>query len=204
MKNSVLIALTAYCILFLEAKTKQQRQGTIVFENIPEIAPDIETELAPYSHVRGAGFRDWLPHDKGILISTRFADVTQIHKVETPKGARQQITFFDEPVGGGSVCPDPEHPYFLFTTDSAGNELTQIYRCNYETGQYELLSDGRSRYRYICWSNRGDKFAFSSTMRNGTDFDIYIGTLAGAQSFRCILEAQGFWSTLDSHRMIHG
>lgn len=197
MKKTVLITLSIFCFLFLEAKTKQQRHGKLVFENIPEISQDIETKLTPYTHIRGAGFRDWLPYDQGILISTRFADVAQIHKVETPKGARQQLTFFDEPVSGGYVCPDHDHPYFLFTKDSAGNELAQIYKCNYETGQYQLLTDGRSRHRYIRWSNRGDKFAFSSTMRNGKDFDIYVGTLAGMQSFRCVLKTKGFWSALD-------
>jgi len=197
MKKFTLIALSFFCFLLVEAKTRQQRQGNLIFENIPEMSRALEKKLIPYSHVRGAGFRDWLPANQGILISTRFADVSQIHKVETPKGARQQLTFFDEPVGGGYVCPDPDYPYFLFTKDSAGNELTQIYKCNYKTGLYQCLTDGRSRHRFVRWSNRGDKFAFTSTMRNERDFDIYLGTLAGVQSFQCILETEGFWSTLD-------
>ncbi len=194
------IILIAFCILIsrgMSAEVRQNKVGNLVLENIQEITSELDKKLAPYTHVRAAGFRGWLPRDKGILISTRFADVTQIHKVESPKGARQQLTFFDEPVSGGYVCPDPKQPYFLFTKDSAGNELDQIYKCNYETGAYQLLSDGRARHRYVKWSNKGDTYTFASTMRNGRDFDIYIGTLDGLKSFRRVLETEGYWSPAD-------
>ena len=36
-----------------------------------------------------------------MLIGTRFANVSQLHRVETPMGARTQISFEAEPVYGG-------------------------------------------------------------------------------------------------------
>ena len=45
----------------------------------------------------GAGLGGWLP-DGSLLISTRFGETSQVHRVKTPLGARSQLTFFPEPV----------------------------------------------------------------------------------------------------------
>ncbi len=173
------------------------RRGNLVIENIPEIPEIFMTRLMLYRNVRSALFRGWLPDDQGILIRTRFGNTNQIHSVESPKGARQQLTFFEDPVDYAYVCPDRERPLFLFTKDSAGNEIAQIYNYNLRTNEYRLLSDGVSRHRSLVWSHRGDIFAFASTMRNKRDFDIYIGTLAGIKSFRRIVEEGGYWLAVD-------
>ncbi len=197
MKKIIFIIFFFIIVTLILAKVERYRRNNLVIENIPEIPDSLVTMLAPYENVRGAALRDWLPDNMGILISTRFANARQIHKVETPKGARQQLTFFDEPIGAGSVCPNHEVPFFLFTKDSAGNEVDQIYEYNYRTSKYHLLTDGKSRHRSPRWSQSGDKFAFASTMRNGRDFDIYLGTLAGVKSFQPILEKGGYWSPID-------
>jgi dipeptidyl aminopeptidase/acylaminoacyl peptidase len=179
------------------AKVNRYKKGNLVIENIPEIPQGLIIKLQPYLNTHYASFLDWLPYEKGILIRTRLGDVSQIHKVEHPKAFRQQLTFFKEPVSGGIVCPDFKKPYFLFTKDSAGDELRQIYKFNYETGAYQRLTDGKSRHSAIIWSNKGDKFAFSSTRRNGKDYDIYLGTLKGKLKYRCILKKKGWWGAVD-------
>jgi len=173
------------------------RKGNLIIENIPDIPNTLIEELSPYQNVRSASFRDWLPGEQGMLISTRFEDARQIHRVEMPKGTRQQLTYFTEPIGYGIVCPDSQKPVFLFTKDSAGNEVHQIYKYNYRTNSYHLLTDGESKYSSLVWSHRGDKFAFASTMRNGQDYDIYIGTVEGRTSFQALIEKGGYWSAVD-------
>lgn len=176
------------------AGANQYRRDNLVIENIPVIPTSLIKKLNDYQAVRYAYFLDWLPEDKGILISTRFGDVSQIHLVETPKGMRRQLTFFDEPVGGASVCPDYSKPYFLFSKDSAGNELYQLYKYNYVIGDYSILTDGVSKYGSYIWANKGDKFAFTTTKRNRRDFDIYVGNLNGEKSFKMVMQMEGMWS----------
>lgn len=173
------------------------KRGNLVIENIPEIPASLIRKINSYQDVRSAFFIDWLPKDKGILISTRFADVSQIHQVERPGGMRRQLTFFDEPVWGGAVCPDYSVPYFLFSKDSAGNEINQIFKYNYLTGDYDILTDNRSKYGYYLWSRKGNKFAFTSTKRNGKDFDIYLGDLGAESGQKLILKVEGNWGPMD-------
>src|SRR4030042_886318 len=114
-----------------------------------------------------------------------------------PLGMRHQLTCFSEPVSGGYVCPDQRQPYFLFSKDTLGNEIDQIYKYNYLTGKHAMLTDGRSKFSDVVWSNRGDRFAFSSTTRNETDWDVYSGTLAGKSSFMRLTEKEGSWDPVD-------
>lgn len=175
------------------AKVEQIRKGNLLLENIPDIPVELTEQLAPYLNTRYASFRGWLPEDKGMLIRTRLSDVSQIHLVEMPKGFRRQLTFSKEPLNAVYVCPDFNAPYFLFTSDSAGNERYQIYRFNYQTSEKQLLTDGKSKYGSVVWSNKGDKFAFRSTLRNEKDFDIYLGYINKDEAFNRIYESTGYW-----------
>ncbi|MGB3341032.1 MAG: alpha/beta fold hydrolase [bacterium] len=187
------------CLLAQEcfAETDILRKGSLLVDNIPEIPADLVDRLVPYLNTRYASFRGWLPNNKGMLIRTRFSDVSQIHLIETPKGFRQQLTFSKEPLNAVYICPDVNTPYFLFTSDSAGDERYQIYSFDYQTNKKRLLTDGKSKHGSIVWSNKGDKFAFCSTMRNGKDFDIYLGDLQKGKAFKKIFESTGYWMPIE-------
>ncbi len=57
-----------------------------------------------------------------MLISTRFGNTAQLHLVKMPGGARRQLTFFPEPVGGGSFRPKTGE-FIVFEQDNGGGEL---------------------------------------------------------------------------------
>ena len=80
----------------------EANNGNLIMEDIPAIPDAIVNDLNQFQNVRSASFRDWTENGRGVYISTRFADVNQIHRVDMPGGARQQITFYKEPVGGVS------------------------------------------------------------------------------------------------------
>jgi len=149
----------------------------MILEDVPEIPEDISTRIQQYQNTRSASFADWLPNDDGILIATRFGNTSQLHTVNSPGGARNQITFFDEPVTNGSFSPSSAYNGFLFTKDIGGNEFDQIYWYDMNTRNAEMLSDGASRNFGMSWSNKGDQFAFTSSRRNKMDFDIYISDM---------------------------
>jgi hypothetical protein len=170
----------------------RSRWNNLVLENIPEIPKSVAARLQPYQNVRYARFLDWLPKDLGMLIRTRFSETNQIYLIETPKGMRRELTFYTEPIDECTVCPDARKALFLFTKDSAGNEVGQIYKFDYAGGKSQLLSDNKSKHNSVVWSRKGDKFAFRSNKRKKRDYDIYIGNIRGNESFQLVLQEGGY------------
>src|SRR5262245_2507341 len=78
----------------------------LTVEGVPAIPASIVGEVNRYTEFRTAGFRSWHPTKREMLIGTRFADVPQIHRLTKPMGARTQLTFFSDRVGGGEYRPN--------------------------------------------------------------------------------------------------
>ncbi len=170
----------------------------LVIQGLPAIPASLADEVRRYTESRSASFADWHPTERAMLISTRFANTAQIHRVRQPGGARTQLTFFNEPINGATYEPRTGR-YFLFTKDVGGNEFGQIYRYDVADGRVTLLTDGgRSQNGGIEWSTRGDKIAYGSTRRNGADRDIYVMDPLDPKTDRLVLEVTGGgWSVLD-------
>ena len=182
----------------LTDKAQRREQGALVIENIPDIPDTVVQRLQQYQNVRSASAVDWHPDGEQLLISTRFGETTQLHLVDHPLGMRQQITFFSEPVSDGAYSADPNHPGFLFTKDEGGNEFSQLYWYDNQENRYRMLSDGESVNSNGTWSNGGSQFAFTSTRRNGRDFDIYLSSIdEPAQAERLVEQGSGAWSAMD-------
>ncbi len=170
----------------------------LVAEGIPAIPASLATDVRRYTESRSASLVDWHPTQRAMLISTRFGNTPQLHQVATPLGARQQLTFFDEPLSVAKYEPVAGR-YFVFRRDVGGNEFAQIYRYDLADGRVSLLTDGRSRNADIAFSRHGDRIAYTSTRRNGTDGDVYVMNPLDSASSRKVLEVTGGngWSVED-------
>jgi dipeptidyl aminopeptidase/acylaminoacyl peptidase len=169
----------------------------LVTDGVPPIPASIAELTRRYTEFRSASLLDWHPVKREMLISTRFANTPQIHRVVSPGGARTQLTFAQEPVSQAVYEPRTGR-YFLFLKDVGGNEFSQIYRFDVSSGEITLLTDGRSQNGGIEWSTAGDRIAYGSTRRNGTDRDIYMMNPSDPKSDRLLLEVQGGgWSVTD-------
>jgi dipeptidyl aminopeptidase/acylaminoacyl peptidase len=184
-------------IAYLFAQVERQELGNLIIENIPEIPQQLKDRIFQYQSTRPASFQDWLHNDEGILISTRFGETSQFHKVKMPGGSREQVTFFPEPVGGATVCPDKSKNIFLFTKDVGGGEFYQVFSFDMVNGNFKMLTDGKSSNGGVSWNNKGDKFSFFSTKRNGTDWDIYIAKLDNPENAEMVLSEGGAWFVSD-------
>ena len=178
---------------FAAETPKRVERGNLVMEGIPEIPAELTERLNRYQQVRAAGFSGWLP-DGSALISTRFGETAQIHRVEKPLGARTQLTFYPEPIGG--ALPRPNQNGFVFSKDSGGNEFFQFYYFDIATGEAALLTDGKSRNTSAVFARDGKQLAFSTTRRNGKDVDIHLVGFDGKPSI-AVLEKEGAWTPLD-------
>lgn len=168
-----------------------QPTDNLIVEGLSPIPMSLVKELNMYTNVRSAGFSEWHPKKREMIMSTRFGNTNQLHYLKMPMGARTQITFFDEPVGGATFEPN-EGKYFIFSRDAGGNEFGQLYRYDMADGKITLLSDGgRSQNGGMSWSTKGDKLLYGSTRRNGTDRDVYLMDPLQPQKDKLVLELSG-------------
>ncbi len=181
------IALSATCLHAETVVKRELNDGQLILEDIPEIPQEIVEDLRRYQNVRSAAFLAWTPDSKSVYVSTRFGDVSQIHRVDQPGGARTQLTFFDEPIG--SVSRRPGAPSMAFTMDAGGSEFAQIYLLDPQTGESRLLTDGESRNGSLEWSRDGKYLAFRSTRRNGRSNDLWELDPDQPNSARLLLES---------------
>jgi dipeptidyl aminopeptidase/acylaminoacyl peptidase len=166
--------------------------GNLILEDIPRIPLEIIGGLTRYQDVRSANFRAWSPDSKHIYVSTGFGDVDSIHRVDMPRGARNQITFFDEPVDG--IINQPGRDQLLFTRDSGGSEFAQIFELDMSSGEGRMLTDGQSRNAAVLWDRDGTRIAYQSTRRNGRSNDIWLMDPAEPENARLALESpDGSW-----------
>ena len=118
-----LLVAAAGVALAASATVEQREIGQLVLENIPEPPPGLVESLRSYENVRSANFEDWLA-DGSMLISTRFGQTVQLHHVGFPGGAREQITFYDEPIADALARPATADR-FLFRRDTGGAEYSR-------------------------------------------------------------------------------
>ncbi|MEI2456998.1 S9 family peptidase [Lysobacter firmicutimachus] len=173
---------------------ERERHGNRVSENLPEIPAELLERLNRYQNTRGAGLGGWT-REGCLLIGTRFAETVQAHRVCQPLGMREQLTFYREPVGSLGTAPAGADG-FVFGKDVGGNEFWQLYWFDLASRETTLLTDGKSRNDSPLFSHDGKQLAYSSTLRNGKDTDVWVMDLATRKP-RTVVTEGGSWSASD-------
>ena len=169
----------------------------LAVEGVPPIPTAIAAGAERYSNFRGASLTSWHPERREMLISTRFADVSEIHLVKMPGGDRSQLTFYPDPVAAAQFNPR-QGGSFVFIKDIGGGEFYQFYRYDMASGDVTLLTDGKSRNVGMTWSRGGEKIAYGSTRRDGNDVDIWVMDPADPKSDHMLAKLDGGgWEPLD-------
>ncbi len=201
MKKLAYVILITIIIIFNLAFSQQNNYLTppenLVLDGIPPIPLSIVEQVGRYTEFRSAVFQSWHPQKREVLILTRFAETPQVHIVKIPGGARTQLTFMSERIGGSIFNPKiPD--YFVFSKDIGGGEWFQNYRFDLQTGNITLLTDGKSKNTLGPFSKDGKYMAYTSTRRNGKDTDIYIVDPQNPATDKLILEVEGGgWEPID-------
>lgn len=178
--------------------------SNLILDGIPAIPRPVADKIRAYTESRFATLQDWHPTRRELLITTRFAEAAQVHRVSLPGGSREQLTFLKDPVGsskspsGATYHPNGES--FIFFQDIGGNEQYQLFRFDLKTRQHEMITDGKSRNSAPVWDHAGKQFAFSSTRRNGRDFDLYLSNGELSAQPKLLSEVSGLFSPDDFSR----
>ncbi|SDF14811.1 S9 family peptidase [Halorientalis regularis] len=97
----------------------------------------------------------------------------QIWTLDEPAGWPEQRTFYDERV---TFCSfSPERRELAFGMDEGGDEFTQLFRLDLDSGEVDPLTDTPDAIHYWGgWSHDGDRIAFAANRRDESVFDVYV------------------------------
>lgn len=194
--TTALLTTLAPVAMAQTAPAPERREvGTLVFDGIPAIPPELRPQIQRYRNARTASFQDWLA-DGSILITTRFGETAQVHRVAAPGGDRRQLTFFGEPVAQAIAVPGAADRY-AYARDTGGAEYFQIYVAGLDGRETQLTEPG-TRNEEVIFSGDG-RTAFWSQVRPGEpDYDIIAADLTSPGSRRVVYEGSGAWSPIDA------
>ncbi|MDE2263725.1 MAG: S9 family peptidase [Gammaproteobacteria bacterium] len=166
--------------------------GTLVFDGIPPLDASLVSRVRRYEQWREATFLDWLP-DGSMLVATRFGAASQVHRIASPLGMREQLTF-----GDGSVI-DARAPRrgagFVFVRQADGYPQLFDYA---GAGSARQLTRGNYLHGSPVWAHDGKRVAFYGTDRTGVNDDIYVVNIpAGTRPQLVIAGSAGSWRPLD-------
>lgn len=188
------------CAVSCAAEADPLKPPAIETQEVPPVSLAVVERLQQYQNTRAAGFAGWAPDGNGMLVRTRFGNSLQLHRVYTPGGRREQITFFNEPVDG-SFIPQAEDGAILLTQSAGGNENTQVYLLDTANYKHALLTDGKNRHGLGAITRAGKQVIISSNRRNGRDTDLYLADPRKPDSLQLLMETEKeFWSAVDWSR----
>lgn len=167
----------------------------IVVDAVPTVPASLASDTRPYMEFRTAGFLGWDPATKAALVTTRFGNANQLHRVAAPGAARTQISFEAEPVVNAGYAKG-KGDVLLVSKDVGGDEFFQLYTL--ANGRLSLLTDGKSRNQGATWSHDGTWVGYTSTRRNGTDSDLYVMNPRDPKTDKLVAQVSGGgWGFLD-------
>ena len=179
------------------AEVKRITRGTLTLEGVQELDAALASRLDGYLAARGASFQDFLP-DGAMLIGTRFGDVEQVHRVAMPLGAREQLTFYQEPTSAARAPRGAAAAGFTFLKDRGGDENAQVFFYSLADRSVRMLTDGKSLHGGVVWAHDGKRIAFHGNGRDGIHYDIYVADTSSNALPRMVVAGQrGNWSVLD-------
>src|SRR3569833_1048056 len=179
----------------------RQERGNLIFESIPPRDTHLAESLGLYRQSRQATFLDWLP-DGSMLVATRFGDVEQVHRIATPLGMREQLTFYPDPVSAARAprvaATNGQANAFVFQKDQGGDVNAQLYY--YSSGaNVQQLTKGKFLHGSPIWSHDGKRVAFYGNERDGISYDVYVADIGGSTTAPRLVAGgqQDTWYPLD-------
>ncbi|HEY4342080.1 MAG TPA: alpha/beta fold hydrolase [Steroidobacteraceae bacterium] len=163
-----------------------QSRGMLIFDGVPPIDPKLGARLGDYLVGRDASFAAWLP-DNSLLISTRFAEVPQLHRVLAPLGMREQLTWYPDPITKVLTAPTGAAEGFAFLKEQDGGGPPQLYYYSFAAHSARMLSGGTGSHGSPLWSPDGQHVVFTGNDRNAAITDIYMVDIAGHGAPRLVV-----------------
>jgi len=155
------------------------------------LAGERPADIVRYLMARGALQSAVSPDGRHVAYRSRVTGEPQLWVVDAAGGWPQQLTF-----GSGTTffrwSPDAEH--LLVGRDADGNEREGYYLLSIDgTRERQLLPLSDAFRSFGMFNDDGSAFLYSSTERNGRDFDIYLADVASGETRLVHQGAFGFF-----------
>jgi len=172
-------------------------RGAMIFDGVPAGDPNLNLRISQYLVGRDASFLTWLP-DNTLLISTRFGDTAQVHRVLAPLAMREQLTWYADPLTKVLASPFGAPDGFAFLMEHNGDGMPQLYYYSFAAHGARMLTGGSARHGSPLWSPDGKHLVFSGTERDGSTTDIYMSDIgAGTAPHLVVAGRDRPWVPLD-------
>ncbi|CAN5315670.1 S9 family peptidase [soil metagenome] len=131
-------------------------------EGIPPIPKSLATQVAAYNDYRGWAFADWHPSQRAMLVTHRpkDANLAQLYLLSGPGQEPKRLMESTDALSAATFEPR-QGRYVVYRHDAGGNEVTRIYRLDFESRQSTPLSPVDERASYG-WNNKGDRILIST------------------------------------------
>lgn len=136
----------------------------LVVEGVPGIPIELAESVKKYTEAVPVSASSWHPIRREMLVAKRSGNSNQVHLLTAPMGPMKRLTDFPDPVGGGNWEPN-NGKYFLFFKATGGNEISQLYRYDADTGTItRLTTNDKLRIGGGPWTTAGDRYLYTAIM----------------------------------------
>jgi dipeptidyl aminopeptidase/acylaminoacyl peptidase len=193
-RGSVLVTLAMAALLSsaAAAQTWPYPEDIPVAEPVTVgLAGERPADIVRYLFAEGAIAAQLSPDGRNVAFTWAVTGEPQLWIVDAAGGWPRQLTF------GSTItffrwAPDGEN--LLLARDTEGNEREGFYLTSADgTTERELLPLSDAFRQFGAFSADGSEFVYSSTERNGVDFDIYLANVASGNTRRLLEASFGFF-----------
>ncbi len=150
-----------------------------------------EPDITRYLMVRGATEFELSSDGRNVAYLTDVTGEPQIWSVPAEGGWPEQLSYG---LGVDWIAPPPRAGGLLYGADTGGDERVSMNLISFDGRSERLVVPKSPAFRAMgAFSPDGTQLAYSSTERNGTDFDIYVADVAQGQSRRVIEGKAGYF-----------
>lgn len=155
------------------------------------LAGEKPADVVRYLLAQGAKAAELSPDGKKLAFEWAVTGEPQLWLVDAAGGWPQQLTF-------GSAITffrwSPDGKNLLVGRDAEGNEREGYYFISTDGSEERQLLPLSDAFRQFgMFSSDGRRFVYSSTERNGIDFDIYVGEAGSGETQRVLEGSFGFF-----------
>jgi dipeptidyl aminopeptidase/acylaminoacyl peptidase len=155
------------------------------------LAGEKPADVVRYLLAQGAKAAELSPDGKKLAFEWAVTGEPQLWLTDAAGGWPQQVTF-------GSAITffrwSPDGKSLLVGRDAEGNEREGYYLISTDGSEERQLLPLSSAFRQFgMFSSDGSRFVYSSTERNGVDFDIYVGDVGSGETRRVLEGSFGFF-----------
>lgn len=154
----------------LPVHAAREERGTLTFDGVSQASPALVARITPWLAGRSATVAGWLP-DGALLVTTRFGEIGQLHRVAAPLGAREQLTFDDDPVISAAASAASGAAGVAYVTAGPG-AVPQLRALRFADRTTPRIAAPRVQPGALVWSPDGKTVVFQAASADGVHQEI--------------------------------